>query len=55
LVKSLREEMRKLEKGRKKEKRAYEAPKLMFTPLKPEERLLQCDKVDAAICATITS
>ena len=40
---------------KRKEKKTYEAPKLMFTPLKPEERLLQCDKVDAAICATITS
>jgi len=40
---------------RKEKKRAYEAPKLSFTPLKPEERLLFCDKVDAAICATVTS
>jgi len=55
LVKSLREEMRKLEKGEKKEKRAYEAPKLSFTPLKPEERLLQCDKVDPGICDIINS
>jgi hypothetical protein len=55
LVKSLREEMRKLEKGKKKEKRTYEAPKLSFTPLKPEERLLQCDKVDPGICDIINS
>jgi len=42
--------MRKLKKGRKKEKRAYEAPRLMFTPLKPEERLLACGK-DPQSCA----
>jgi hypothetical protein len=40
---------------KRKEKRNYEAPKLSFTPLKPEERLLQCDKVDPGICDIINS
>jgi hypothetical protein len=40
---------------KRKEKKTYEAPKLMFTPLKPEERLLQCDKVDPGICDIINS
>jgi hypothetical protein len=31
---------------KRRKKRAYEAPKLMFTPLKPEERFLQCGKSD---------
>jgi hypothetical protein len=39
---------------KRKEKRTYEAPKLSFTPLKPEERLLQCAKVEAP-CVTINS
>jgi len=39
---------------RKGKKRAYEAPKLMFTPLKPEERLLQCDKTGPDVCLDVT-
>jgi len=34
---------------KRKEKRTYEAPKLSFTPLKPEERLLQCAKNEGNI------
>ena len=40
---------------RKEKKRAYEAPKLIFTPLKPEERLLQCEKTLDEVCAAVTS
>jgi hypothetical protein len=34
---------------KRKEKRIYEAPKLSFTPLKPEERFLQCGKSDPGV------